>query len=90
MNTEERAPVVEEENPHTGKTRLRCSCCGKIAFSSREEAESAAQKIALRGVVMQAYKGRRSPEEAPDPRNRRRGLPCGWWHLFIKKQRRAG
>ena len=58
-----------EVNPWTGKSRLRCPTCDKVAFSNREAAQAAVDGIWKdREFAMEAYEGRN----------------CGWWHLATR------
>jgi len=62
--------LKKEVSPWTGKVRLRCPTCDKVAFSNRESAESAVTGIWKdRKFAMEAYEGR----------------ACGWWHLATKR-----
>ncbi len=59
-----------EVNPYTGRTRLRCPTCDKVAFSTREGAQ-----VAVDGI----WKDRKFAMEAYE------GGACGWWHLATKR-----
>lgn len=72
----QRAEVVEETS-YSGKPRLRCTVCGKVAFKTEQQALINRDYIESKGGPrMRPYKGRYQRVYGQN-----KGMPCGWWHL---------
>jgi len=74
---------VEVEESFSGRSRLRCTVCDKVAFRTEKEALINRDYIFMKGGPrMRQYKGR-----YPRVYGQNKGTPCGWWHLSRGRKR---